>query len=65
MLSTVDYNVLYPSRSMQGYGSVHGGKKNEEANALGNARDTEYRKLKSRSTTSQPVPVLIGKKPNS
>jgi len=64
ILNIVIYNVLYLSKSMQEYDSIHGGKIREEANALINLRDTENYINRRRYMIYKPI-VQVGKKLNS
>lgn len=61
----VIFNVLYLSRSMLKYNSIHGGKKSEKAKALGNTRDTGSNKLRCKFVVYQPMSTLVGEKLNS
>lgn len=64
VLNIVIYNVLYSSKSMQEYDSIHGGKIREEANALINLGDTENNINRRRYVIYKPI-VQVGEKLNS
>jgi RNA-directed DNA polymerase len=65
ILNIVIYNVLYSSKPMQEYDSIHGGKICEEANALGNPKDTESYIDRRRHIINKPMNVQVGEKLNS
>ena len=60
ILNIINSNILYSSNNLQEYTRIHGGKISEEANALGNTRDTRSKYIKQWPKNRQ-----IGQKLNS
>lgn len=65
ILNIVNFNLLCSSNNLQEYIRIHGGKISEEANALGNARDTLSNVCRGKYIKQWPRDRHIGQKLNS